>query len=265
MVASATLVIVVCRRRHVRRRLRLGVDDGRHEAVALPGNVHDVPVWLLRIAECLAKRRDMDPHAARGHDQASPDALRQFSLADYLARMLDQHEQDVECAAPKDETNTIPLDPTCDGMDAERSEGNGAPRRTLHGRNLRLADAATHSNEAEWGAPRWRCYPPSVPLAGSCSCLLLAPARHQRAFEEAGSCNRASEAGRPARAGKQQTRVCSDPSVKRRPLRETVAVADRLVGSLMLQLPIVRRNGPSPSCSDRRRSAREIELLHESA
>jgi hypothetical protein len=66
----------------------------------------------------------MDPEATLVDRDTRPDPRHQIMLADNLARMLDQNEEDIERAAADMKRDTFPFDQPLRCVQAERSERN---------------------------------------------------------------------------------------------------------------------------------------------
>ena len=73
--------------------------DGSNEAVAAAGNIADVALAGLAIAKGAAQGRHVNPEIALFDEDVGPDPLQQLLLADDLALLLDESQQNVAGAA----------------------------------------------------------------------------------------------------------------------------------------------------------------------
>ncbi len=85
------------------RRRRLSAvhldDDRRHKTVAPAGDVGDVASARMAVTQRPPERRHMDPEVGVLDEGAGPDPGDEIILADQLAGVLDQGDEDVEGAA----------------------------------------------------------------------------------------------------------------------------------------------------------------------
>src|SRR5712664_2219380 len=98
--------------------------DRRHETIALPRECGQIPGSGLTIAKCLAKGGDMDAEATLVDRDTRPDPRHQIVLADNLARLLDQNDQDIERAAANMKRDTFPFDQPLRRVQPKRTERN---------------------------------------------------------------------------------------------------------------------------------------------
>ncbi len=111
-----------------RRRRAVGErHDGSDEAVAAAGDVDEVAVAAMAIAEHAAQRGDLDLQIAFLDDDVRPDALHQLVLGHELAMPLDQGDQDLERTAAEPERGVAFEQQSLLREEAKAPEGNGAP------------------------------------------------------------------------------------------------------------------------------------------
>jgi hypothetical protein len=75
-----------------------GIVDGHRgdEAIALAGNVEEISIALLAVAERAPQCCDMDREIALDDDHVRPDARHEIALGDQFARTLDESDKYVE-------------------------------------------------------------------------------------------------------------------------------------------------------------------------
>ena len=72
------------------------VVEGRNEAIAAPGNRHQVAGAVLAIAKGLSHQGNLCSEIALIDDKACPNTSEQFVLGDDLARAFNQNGQEIE-------------------------------------------------------------------------------------------------------------------------------------------------------------------------
>ncbi len=123
--------------RKVGRQRRLGKRrprGRRHEAVAPARHIRDVADTVLPVLERPAKPRDMSPEAALLHDQVRPHAGEEFLLADHLAGLRREGDQQVEGAAADRHGHTVAFEAPFAGEQPERSERDDIRLRIFYRR-----------------------------------------------------------------------------------------------------------------------------------
>ena len=103
--------------------------DRRDEAISLPRQRGHISGAGLAVAQRLAKRSDMDSQAALIDRDPGPDPRHQVVLADDLAGLLDQHDENVERASAERKRPPRPLDKPLRHMQPERTEQDDFIRR----------------------------------------------------------------------------------------------------------------------------------------
>jgi hypothetical protein len=84
--------------------------DGGDEAIAFARDGCDVPGGPFPIAQRFAQTCDLCPETARVHHEIAPHARDQFLVADDLACMLNEHDQDIERPVTQWERDAVLLD-----------------------------------------------------------------------------------------------------------------------------------------------------------
>jgi len=84
-----------------------GERDRSYEAIAPTGNIGDITLSCLSVAEGSAKRRDVNPEISLLNESVRPHAGDQLVLADKFVWTLGQSDQDIQRTASEADRLTI--------------------------------------------------------------------------------------------------------------------------------------------------------------
>ncbi|MNF91658.1 hypothetical protein D3C84_742690 [compost metagenome] len=82
---------------------------GRDKAITALGNVDDVALPVLPVAQCATQRGDMHAQVDLLDHRSRPDECDELVLADHVARTLDQHLQDIQ-GPPAHAQRPVPIE-----------------------------------------------------------------------------------------------------------------------------------------------------------
>jgi hypothetical protein len=108
--------------------LQVGPHDGCNETITPADDVGYIPRAAAAIAKRLAEARYVNPEASLIHTEARPNLRDQVFLADDLASAFDQHDQNIEGAAPHPHRAIRCLEQPLHGQQPKRPKSRGTAR-----------------------------------------------------------------------------------------------------------------------------------------